>query len=334
MGRGWTLRQVITRAPLRVSFFGGGSDYPWYYFDKEGLCISTAIDKYVFVSVKSHFPAFGETFRISYSTTETANYLSEIKNDIVRGALEMMNVSQPLQITTWADLPSGTGLGSSSSVAVALLRALSEFTGKVRSNGEIAQMASKLELEHLGRTMGMQDQFASVIGGFNALRFSSSGTTVQPIFASERVQEIFRNCRLIWTELQRDASHEGYKSQISIPIEQKKESLDLLVRQAKHVLEKILIGDLTIHEFGGLLHSSWQAKKLSLTSQHPSIDTIYDECLRLGAYGGKLLGAGGGGFFLVVGSVAAIQAIDEKFGEKSIPFSESKSGSEVIYVQH
>ena len=199
---------VTTMTPHRISFAGGGTDYPKYYSKNGGSVINATINKYLFVTVKAHGEIFSEKYRLMYSTTELCNNVSEIKNNIARECLKLVPVKPPITISTISDLPPESGTGSSSCFTVGLLNALHAFRGERVSPAQLASEACKIEIEKLKKFSGKQDQYASAFGGINKFIFSKNGEVkISPItISSQNINNFFSKIRLLWTDLQRDSS--------------------------------------------------------------------------------------------------------------------------------
>jgi D-glycero-alpha-D-manno-heptose-7-phosphate kinase len=291
-------KTVTTITPQRISFVGGGTDLPSFYKEHEGGVISSAIDQYVYVTVKRHSALFQEEYRLSYSKTEHAHKLDDIENSIARECLRLVHIEPPLYIATAADLPASSGLGSSSSFAVGLLHALHLLKGERVSPGQLAEEACEVEINILGNPIGKQDQYAAAFGGINHINFKKNGRVEidHLVLQDNLVDKIFQNSLLIWSGIQRDASNilfkqnnnlekqlAGYKSLI----EDNRDCKEMILHPPKDFLEK----------FGELLEKTWQTKKkLEESISSKEIDEIHSQIKSLGGYGGKLSGAGGGGF--------------------------------------
>ena len=291
-------RAVTTLTPQRISFVGGGTDLPSFYKENEGGVISSAIDQYVYVTVKRHSALFQEEYRLSYSKTEHTNHLDDIDNSIARECLRLLNVEPPLYIATAADLPASSGLGSSSSFAVGLLHALHLLKGERVSPGQLAEEACEVEIKILDSPIGKQDQYAAAFGGLNHIVFKKSGRVEIDHLALQDnlIDVIFDNSLLLWSGIQRDAS--------SILLKQN-EKLETKIERYKALLQNVQIcKELFLNPpkdflacFGGLLDKTWMTKKSLEDSISSSvIDDIHCQVSSLGGYGGKLSGAGGGGF--------------------------------------
>ena len=224
-------RTVTTITPQRISFVGGGTDLPSFYTNHGGGVISSAINQYVYVTVKQHSPLFDEAYRLSYSKTEHAHTLDDIENSIARECLRLVHVEPPLYIATAADLPASSGLGSSSSFAVGLLNALHLLKGERVSPAQLAEEACEVEINILGNPIGKQDQYAAAFGGLNHIIFKESGRVEidHLVLQNNLIDEIFENSLLIWTGIQRDAS-------------------SILAKQNKNVAKKIASYELLIND--------------------------------------------------------------------------------------
>jgi D-glycero-alpha-D-manno-heptose-7-phosphate kinase len=290
---------IISRTPYRISFVGGGTDLRSFYMNEPGKVISTSIDKYLYVVVKRQIGIVEYKYRINWSKVEFKNEIDEIEHPIVREALKKLNINFPVEITTFADIPANTGLGSSSTFSVGLLHALYALKGEMVTKYKLAQEAAEIEIEILGRTMGKQDHFAAAYGNLNIFTFNSNETVnVEPVFYQEEIiNQIQGNIILFYTNLKRDAS-EVLTSQNKAT----QSKFDVLCRMKNLVepMSEIFSKGKNIHEFGEILHEGWELKK-SLTENitNVEIEDYYTKARKAGAIGGKLLGAGGGGFLLI-----------------------------------
>jgi len=292
---------IMTRTPLRVSFAGGGTDLADFYERESGAVFSTAIDKYIYVTVKRHGTVFNEAVRINYSKSEQVQRVDDIENDIARECMRFLKIEPPIYISTVADLPASTGLGGSSSFAVGLLNALHAFRGERVAAGQLAEEASHIEIDVLKQPIGKQDQYAAAFGGLNFFSFKAGGiVTVEPqrLF-NGGLKLLFDRILMFWTGHQRDSS--------SVLSEQKANTLlkmDSLSMMREHAIQlQHLCGNgcFDIEKFGGILHESWNLKRtLSSKIATSEIDDWYRKAIEAGALGGKLCGAGGGGFLLFI----------------------------------
>jgi D-glycero-alpha-D-manno-heptose-7-phosphate kinase len=289
---------IISRTPFRISFVGGGTDLRSYYKDGFGQVLSSTMNKYLYVVVKKQLGIVEYKYRINWSKTEFRNSIEEIEHPIVREALKLFSIDYPIEITTFADIPANTGLGSSSAFAVGLVHALSALEGKMITKYDLAMKAASIEVEILKRTMGKQDHFASAYGGFNIFTFNPDETvTVEPVFYNrDSIQKLESNLVLFYTKVKRDAS-EILKSQDDITSTKR----DILTKMRDLVprLEQVLSNGSDLNLFGEILNEGWSLKQ-SLTEDISSseINDYYNKAVKAGASGGKLLGAGGGGFLL------------------------------------
>lgn len=290
-------RMIIARAPYRVSFFGGGTDYPSWYEKFGGAVLSTTLDRYCYISLRRMQPFLGSKYRIFWSKAETVDRLEEIEHAGVRGCLQAMEVDDGIEVNHAGDLPARSGLGSSSSFTVAMLQALHALKGEEITKFRLANEAIHVEQEVLGETVGVQDQISAACGGFNFISINEDGSyavSPAPIYETTKTK-LEKNLLLFFTGIQRNASE--IAATYANNTERKKLELTQISKLTFEALEAIEKGD--IDEIGHLLHSSWMLKRsLADSVSSPFIDSTYQRALRAGALGGKILGAGGGGFFL------------------------------------
>ena len=292
---------IITRTPFRVSFFGGGTDLKTFYSKTDGEVLSTAIDKYLYVVVKKKLGIVEHKYRINWSSVEFTNQLNKIKNPIARECLKYFKINYPIEITTFADIPGNTGLGSSSAFAVGLVNALFALEGKLASKYEIASIAAKIEVDILQRKIGKQDHFASCYGNLNNFVFKKNEKVIiNPIVASSKtLNKLENNLMMFYTGQQRN-SETILKKQSNVNQNQFENLIQL--RDLVKISSKVLLKkNFNIREFGSLVHQNWELKKkINKFTSNKSIDRFYNIGIKAGAYGGKLLGAGNGGFILFV----------------------------------
>lgn len=289
---------VITKTPLRISLLGGGTDFKYFYKLYTGHVISTGINKYVYVTVKKHNPLFNENYRLNYSETESVKNLKDIKNDIIRECLKLVHVKPPIYISVISDIPGYSGLGSSSSFTVGLLKALFFIKNEKKSQKEIAELACRIEIDILKNPIGKQDQYAASFGSFANYKFLKNGKVSVFKFNNKKIIKIiFSNCLLVWTGKFREAK--------TVLLDQKnrrllnKDYLRSMNNLTEHGLN-LLKKKFNLKSFLELIKKSWYLKKkLSNRVSSKEIDKFYNNCVVHGAIGGKLLGAGGGGFFLL-----------------------------------
>lgn len=290
---------IISRTPLRVSFFGGGTDLASYYEARPGAVISSSIDKYLYVMARRQIGIVEKRYRINWREIEFCDEIDEIEHPIVRESLRMLDIDFPLEISTFADIPSNSGLGSSSAFAVGLLHALYGLKGQRRTKYMLAKEAANVEVNLLKRNMGLQDHYASAYGDLNVLQFHGEGqVSVEPVYYSRDTGRLLAdNLMMFWIGQERDASS-VLKSQVAAtPLK-----LDVLSQMCEFVpmMRYIIESGEDLDAIGPMLHESWLLKR-SLTNQvsNPTVDRYYDAGLKAGALGGKLCGAGGGGFLLL-----------------------------------
>lgn len=291
---------IISKTPLRVSFVGGGTDLPDFYEEHGGAVVSTAIDKWIHVVVA---PRFEGDLRISYSRTETVPTASEVEHELVREALRLTGLPRGLDVLTLADVPSqGTGLGSSSAVTVGLLNALYAYQGVFRSPTALAEEACHVEIDVLGKPIGRQDQYASALGGFNFIEFMprGGGVRVQPIVCPpQTLERLHRSLMLFYTGRQRAASDVLGEQREAIVEGSITETL-IGMRDLAHELREVL-GRGDVEGVGSLLHRNWELKRSLVAGvSDAQVDRWYGHARDAGASGGKLLGAGAGGFLLIM----------------------------------
>lgn len=328
---------IITRAPLRISFVGGGTDLPDFYRLSPGRVISTAIDKYVYIVI-NHTPLVKKV-TARYSISETVDHPSELQHHRIRAALLDLGLHSNIEIGAFAHLPTKTGLGSSSSFSVALLKGLYAHCGKKVDQKEIAEAASRLEIDLLKEPIGKQDQYASAIGGFNIFQFNSDGTVdVEPLLIDYKKRLDFeRHLLVFFTGITRLAS--SVLTEQKANIGQKFETLKAMADSVFEFKDYLLKGE--FKKLGELLHKGWLLKKtLALKISDEVIDELYQAGLNSGAWGGKILGAGGGGCILFIASLdkqAAIRQTLKEVAERhqlkdfqEIPVRFVQSGAELI----
>ena len=290
---------IISRTPFRISFVGGGTDLRSFYAEEPGQVLSTSIDKYIYVVVKRQAGIVEYKYRVNWSKVEFCNNIEDIEHPIVREALKLFEIDFPIEITTFSDIPGSTGLGSSSAFCVGLVHALHALKGRYATKNVLASTAGAIEVDILKRTMGKQDHFASAYGNLNIFTFNSDESiTVEPVFYSREVRdELESNLMLFYTAIKRDAS-----DVLETQNDATKDKRSVLGKMRDLVLplRDVLSGNQSMHRFGEILHEGWLLKK-SITSDisNSIIDSYYEKALQAGAVGGKLLGAGGGGFLLL-----------------------------------
>jgi D-glycero-alpha-D-manno-heptose-7-phosphate kinase len=321
---------IITRTPFRISFAGGGSDMESFYSQEPGMVISSAINKYMYISVMERF---GNTFRISYSRTELRDEVEQIEHPIVRECLQRLNLRKGLEIVSMAELPAETGMGSSSSFTVGLLHALHAFQGHVVTAEYLAAGACEVEIEKLKEPIGKQDQYIAAYGGLQMIRFQPDGhVCVDPVICSAAIKrELNRRLVVFYTGRTRPAREVLTRQRANAG--QHVAALRRLCEIACQLRDILTLGK-DLNAFGELLHKNWEIKRsLESSISNPRIDECYERGLRAGALGGKLLGAGGGGFLLFFCEPHLQDQLRRELAELTeMPFQLEPEGSKVIHV--
>lgn len=295
---------IVSRTPVRLSFFGGGTDYKEYYLRKGGAVLGTTIDKYVYVSISRISPFFDYRIRVGYSKAELVNSVDEILHPSVRECLRFKKIDGNLDIHIFADLPAKTGLGSSSAFTVGFLNALYALDGKVVSKQQLAEEAIYIEQELIKENVGSQDQVHAAFGGINVVRFSSSTIQVNPLIIDDEKRSILEKSLMVFFTGMTRHAHEVVKEQIEKTVSTSNdEYLDIMHRmvdEAIRVISDSKPAEL-LRELGNMMSEGWRLKKnLSSKITNSLIDEAYMRALKAGAYGGKLSGAGGGGFLTLL----------------------------------
>jgi D-glycero-alpha-D-manno-heptose-7-phosphate kinase len=320
---------IITQTPLRISFLGGGTDFRGFYEREEGCVLSSAIDKYIFVIVKERFD---NKIRVGYTRTEMVDSLGDVQHNLVREALRQTGITQGIEVATMGDIPSaGTGLGSSSTVTVGALNALHQHLGEVQDAATLAREACKIEIDTLGQPIGKQDQYIVAYGGLCFIHFKPDGTVlVEKVRLSDEARRwLGRHLMLFYTGITRSAGS-VLKEQVS-NINDRFEVLckmKQLAVQARACLEQH-----AFNEFGELLHQGWEYKKqLASGISNGRIDAMYSAARQVGAIGGKISGAGGGGFLLLYCPVERQNDVRKALASlRELPFTLERDGSKVIF---
>ncbi len=325
---------IITRTPLRRSFAGGGSDLPAFYQQERGAVISSAIDKYIYITVN---PKFDHKIRASYSVTEIVDTVDELHHELIRESLYLLQIKQGLEITSISDIPSqGTGLGSSSSYTVGLLNALYAYKGNMAGAERLARESSFIEIDRCEKPIGKQDQYIAAYGGLQYIRFNPDGTVfVDPVICAPATKKRMQDGLLMmYTGLTRKADNIlAEQSRNTQTKASKRSALRRMVGLADQLYEALSRNE--PDAFGEILHAGWQEKrKLAANISNGQIDDWYSRARTAGAIGGKLLGAGGGGFLLFYADPARHDGICNALPElRRIPIRFSPQGSKVIYVE-
>ncbi|MCX7743556.1 MAG: GHMP kinase [Flavobacteriales bacterium] len=321
---------IITRTPFRISFVGGGSDLEAYYSKSPGAVLSTTINQYMYISSHKFFEK--DKIRVKYSQTETVDRASDIQHPILRTILSKFNLTG-IEVSSIADVPSGTGMGSSSSFTVGVLHNIYTVLGKEVSKEQLAQEACEIEIDILKEPIGKQDQYAAAYGGLNIFRFNTDGSVItEPInLPSEIILALEKNLVMFYIGNQRKASDILTEQKKNTGKEDKFNTLQQMVRLVDELKNCLIQG--TIDEMGKILHENWLLKQqLASAISNPEINSIYQTALENGATGGKLLGAGGGGFMLFY-CKPEYQTQLKKALQKLQPFDFAfeYEGSKVIY---
>jgi D-glycero-alpha-D-manno-heptose-7-phosphate kinase len=323
---------IISKTPYRISFFGGGTDFPEWYLGNGGNVLSSSIDKYCYINMRILPPFFQHKHRIVYSIVENITSIDEIKHPVVREVFKLMRINDGIEVHHNGDLPAKSGIGSSSSFTVGLLNALSNLYGKTLNQNELAKLAIKIERDILKENVGEQDQIAAAYGGFNNIRFSNKNdfrvTNLE--LKKDKVEELESKLLLFFTGISRNSSKIAKFQKDNI-----KNNNALLTEMSNLTNEaiSILVNDgSSINEFGALLDINWRLKKgLSKHVSLNSINDIYDLAKENGALGGKILGAGGGGFFLIFADEIHHNKLKSLLNTwLHVPFKFSTKGSSVI----
>lgn len=321
---------IITQTPFRMSFFGGGTDFPGFYKEHGGAVISTTFDKYCYVNVR-HLPRFFDySTELSYSKIERVKHVDEIQHPAVREAMKYLDMHE-LRLTYEADLPARSGLGTSSSFAVGMLNAFYALKGKYADKRKLADDAIYLERVLCNESGGVQDQIAASFGGFNRINFNADGYEVNPVIISpERKQQLNKNLMLFFTGFSRFSSDIQVGTQKAM-VDKQAQLLEMysLVDDA----EKVLTSTGDLNEFGRLLDYTWRLKRgISSGISTDSIDGLYAKGMEAGALGGKLLGAGGGGFLLFYVEEDKRESVKKAMQDLlHVPFEFENSGTRVIH---
>jgi D-glycero-alpha-D-manno-heptose-7-phosphate kinase len=320
---------IIVQTPLRISFFGGGTDFPSFFKEEGGCVLTSAIDKYIFVSVKERFD---DKLRVGYTQTEMVDSVDEIQHELIREALRMTGIRSSLEVTTMGDIPSeGSGLGSSSTVTIGALHALYTYLGEIVSAERLAQEACNIELDVLKKPIGIQDQYIAAYGNLRYFEFLPDGQVkVEKVKLDMETRRAFNDRFLLFfTGVSRRADkilkeqQENIKDRITVLREIKQ-----MVHEARQVLAR---GD--FDTFGLLLHESWKLKKsLAGAITNNVIDDMYEAARRSGAIGGKITGAGGGGFLLLYVPYEKQLSVRKALcGLRELPFRLESDGTKVIF---
>jgi D-glycero-alpha-D-manno-heptose-7-phosphate kinase len=325
---------IISRTPLRISFVGGGSDLPAFYRQEPGAVISTAINKYIYINVNTKFD---HQIRASYSITEIVETVEALKHELIREGLNRVGISNSIEITSISDIPSyGSGMGSSSTYTVGLLNALYAYVGHHAGAERLAREACEIEIEQCGKPIGKQDQYIAAYGGLQYIRFNPDESVyVDPIICAPATRaRLEQNLLLLYTGITRSANN--VLEQQKANTEQNAEARAVLRTMTKmaHALRDTLAAN-DLDCFGEIMHEAWMLKRsLAERISSSQIDDWYARARQAGAIGGKILGAGGGGFLLCYAPAERHEAIRAALPElQHTPFRMEPQGSKIIYVE-
>lgn len=325
---------IISRTPFRISFFGGGTDYPAWYHQHGGAVLAVSINKYCYLTCRYLPPFFEHRIRLVYSKIESCQSFEEISHPAVREILRHLQVERGLEIHHDGDLPARSGMGSSSAFVVGLLHALYALQGQMPCKQQLTRESIFIEQEALKETVGSQDQVSAAYGGLNHISFLPNGEiSVRPMtLTQERIQELNSHLMLFYTGIKRTAS--DIAGSYVTDLDAKRRQLRII----KDLVEEsiaILNSNQPLTGFGELLHEAWQAKRsLSDKVSNPEVDDLYATARTAGAIGGKLTGAGGGGFLLLFVPPAQQQEVREKLSKLiHVPFKFEFSGSQIIFFE-
>jgi D-glycero-alpha-D-manno-heptose-7-phosphate kinase len=325
---------IISRTPLRISFAGGGSDLAAFYHHEPGAVVSTSIDQYIYITVNAKFD---HQIRASYSVTEIVDSADDLKHELIREALKLTHVERGIEITSISDIPSqGTGLGSSSTYTVGLLNALYAYTGRFAGAERLAREACQIEIERCGAPIGKQDQYIAAFGGLQFIQFNPDETVfVDPVICSPRTrQRLERRLLMLYTGRTRQTGDVLREQRANTERDHARRGALRHMVALAHELRDALVQE-HLDVFGEVLHEGWIRKReLAAGISDPQIDAWYERARAAGAQGGKILGAGGGGFLLLYAPEERHPAIREALPElRPTPVSFEPQGSKIIYVE-
>lgn len=319
---------ILVKTPLRVSFIGGSTDIENFYSQHPGRCISTTIDQYVYIAINEKFDG---DVRVSYSQTEIVPTRKEVKHTRVKAVMERLGVEKGVEIVSISDLPSGgTGLGSSSAFTVGLLNGLAKFDGAWLSSNYLAELACKIEIDVLEEPIGKQDQYSCAYGGLNLINFDKDGVKVEPIILEDRLKQNFQDhLMFFYTEKTRSASTILANQKLNFDVNFK--ALKKISNMVLMFHEMLKVGN--FRDMGFLLDEAWMLKRdLATGITDNEIDRMYETALKNGAWGGKIVGAGGGGFLMLMVEPSKQEAVAIALASyREVKFKFSDKGSEIVY---
>lgn len=319
---------IIVQTPLRVSFFGGGTDFPSYFTRQGGCVISTAIDKYIFVMIKQRYD---DMIRVGWTRTEIVENVDDIHHELIREALKITGIQKGVEITTTGDIPAGSGLGSSSTVTVGSLHAMYAYLTELVSAERLAQEACLIEIDKLGKPIGVQDQYIAAYGGLRFIEFTTSGKIITSSVNLDQktMRKLDENFLLFYTGTTRKA--DNILEEQKTNIQDRLAVLGEMKQMAYTARDALLAGEIDV--LGELLHQSWELKKqLASKISNGNIDEAYQLARSAGALGGKITGAGGGGFLLLYTPLGKRDSVRSALtGLQELPFHLEPDGSKVIF---
>jgi D-glycero-alpha-D-manno-heptose-7-phosphate kinase len=325
---------LVTKTPLRVSFFGGGSDLPAYYQQKPGLCVSTTINSFIYLAVNK---CVAKHLKVIYAELEQVYDVEDIHHSRVREALKYFEIPSNIEICSFSDIPTkGTGLGSSSSYTVGLVNALYyiKHGHPIASKSELASMSCFVEIDRCLEPIGMQDQYAATFGGFNAIRFYQNEIVVEPVKIHPFTARDLENHLLFFdTGISRQSSSILKTQQRDIRKGDSLNYISALVDMAEDSLKHLQNGHTNLKYFGHLLDDAWKIKKKLAKVSNDDIDEMYEFAIKAGAYGGKILGAGGGGYLMVFVPMAKKEAVIDamkRYDRRDFKFFNHGSSLEIL----
>ena len=322
---------IITRTPFRISFVGGGSDIETFYAKQQGAVLSTTINRYMYIS--SHRFFFPDQIRVKYSETETVSSIEELVHPLIREAMRKVDVRGGLELSSIADIPAGTGMGSSSAFTVGMLHCLYANKGRYISHEQLAREASEIEIDILGEPIGKQDQYATAFGGLNVIYFNPDGSVrVEPLYIkTETYHELQENLFMFYLGNQRRASDILTEQKSNARKEDKFAMLQAMVSLVEDLKNCLYSGKLD--DFGRILDENWKLKQqLASSITNQEVNAVYEAGISAGATGGKLLGAGGGGFMLFYCERPFQGRLIEKLRPlRPFEFQFERDGSKLIY---
>jgi D-glycero-alpha-D-manno-heptose-7-phosphate kinase len=324
---------IVSKTPLRMSFVGGGSDLPAFYREEVGAVLSTSIDKYMYICVNKKFDG---RVRISYTKTEDVQHRTEVEHPLVREALDLVGIDGGIEIASMADIPSkGSGLGSSSTYAVGLLNALYAYRNQFASKEKLASQACEIEIDRCGEPIGKQDQYAAAYGGLNLIRFHpDDSVSVDPVICkTSLLQEIEDSTLVFFTGRTRSASAVLANQSAAMRMTDRRILMRRMVELAFEMKEQLELG--TLEHFGNLLHENWRIKaQLTSGITNPQIDAWYATGIAHGAVGGKLLGAGNGGFMMFYAPKERHAQIKDALSDlEPVKFRFDRNGAQIVFYQ-